>query len=62
VVERLEPLVKAAGLHFMEQPTNNLIGEWLRALAADPEAPRRMRGSTSVPLEPLIEAARADSR
>jgi glucosyl-3-phosphoglycerate synthase len=65
VVERIEPLVKAAGLHFMEHPTKDLIGEWLRALAADPEAPQRIRGSTGIPLrerDALVEAARAESR
>ena len=61
VVEALEPLIRAAGHHFMEQPTSALIGEWLRAIAADPEAPRRARGSTTVPLaahDRLLDAAR----
>lgn len=62
VVERLEPIIRDAGRHFMREPNSQLIGEWLRALAADPEAPRRARGTTAVPLADharLLDAARA---
>ena len=43
-VERLEPIVRDAGAQFMHEPSRDLIGEWLRAISADPEAPRRLLG------------------
>ena len=43
VVERFERLVAEAGLQFMEQPMSDQISEWLRAISADPEAPRGLR-------------------
>lgn len=57
LVERLEPLIRQAGLHFMRQPTKDLIGEWLRAIAADPSSPRLVAGPTQLPI-----AARATLR
>ena len=61
VVEKLEPIIRDAGRHFMREPHSQLIGEWLRAISADPEAPRRARGNATVPLADrarLLDAAR----
>jgi glucosyl-3-phosphoglycerate synthase len=61
IVERLEPLLRQAGQAFMDQPSKDLIGEWLRALAADPDAPRYVRGPTRIPVkarDDIMAAAR----
>ncbi|HVM44529.1 MAG TPA: glucosyl-3-phosphoglycerate synthase [Candidatus Thermoplasmatota archaeon] len=60
IVEALEPVLRDAGELFMQQPNKDLIGEWLRALSADPDAPRRMRPPPNVG-DKLLDAARADS-
>ncbi|HLE97765.1 MAG TPA: glucosyl-3-phosphoglycerate synthase [Candidatus Thermoplasmatota archaeon] len=64
VVEALEPLVAAAGEQFLREPTRDLIGEWLRAMSADPEAPARLHGRRTlrpVDRRDLAAAARVDS-
>lgn len=48
-VEQLEPIVREAGALFMQQPSRDLIGEWLRAISADPEAPKRLHGTVEPP-------------
>jgi glucosyl-3-phosphoglycerate synthase len=65
LVERLEPLLHEAGRQFVASPSRDLIGEWLRAIAADEEAPRRLRGPSAIPLKArasLLDAARESSR
>ena len=59
IVEALEPVLRDAGHLFMQQPNKDLIGEWLRALSADPDAPRKMRPPESARGR-LLDAARAD--
>ncbi|HET6405532.1 MAG TPA: glucosyl-3-phosphoglycerate synthase [Candidatus Thermoplasmatota archaeon] len=61
IVERLEPVLRDAGHLFMQQPSKDLIGEWLRALSADPDAPSRMRPPPVGARAKLTEAARMDS-
>ncbi|HVL49222.1 MAG TPA: glucosyl-3-phosphoglycerate synthase [Candidatus Thermoplasmatota archaeon] len=64
VVETLEPLITEAGRGFMTAPSKDQIGEWLRAIAADPESPQRMRGLKAVPVgerAKLLAAARQDT-
>lgn len=56
-VERLEPLIRDAGHQFMESPSRDLIGEWLRAISADEEAPERLRGSRRVPVREVTRVA-----
>lgn len=61
VVEALEPVLRDAGQLFMGQPSKDLIGEWLRALSADADAPRRIRPASAIPLkarDALVDAAR----
>ena len=48
VVERFERLVVDAGRLFAAEPLADQISEWLRAISADPEAPRRLRGSRTL--------------
>ena len=50
VVERFERLVADAGRVFAAEPMADQISEWLRAISADPEAPRRLRGSRTLTL------------
>ena len=60
-VERLDPIIREAGDQFRAEPSKDLIGEWLRAISADPDAPERLRPATSIPVkarEGLIDAAR----
>jgi glucosyl-3-phosphoglycerate synthase len=62
VAERFETLVAQAGRAFLQAPLSQQISEWLRATSADPEAPRRLRGSCVPTLKEtslLREAARA---
>ena len=61
-VERLEPILREGGDQFQREPSKDLIGEWLRALSADEEAPRRIR-PMSLPRkarDDLLEAARRE--
>lgn len=61
-VEAIEPILREAGESFRVEPNRDLIGEWLRAISADPEAPRRIRPASNIPLkarEALLDAARA---
>lgn len=52
-VEALEPIVANAGALFMKEPSRDLIGEWLRAISADPESPRRLHGAHSTRRVPV---------
>jgi len=64
LAETLEPLLREAGNQFMMEPTKDLIGEWLRAISADPEAPRRMRGTRTLTIhdaQSLAEDAVSDA-
>lgn len=44
-VETLEPILRDAGMLFMREPSRDLIGEWLRAISADPTAPARLHAA-----------------
>lgn len=62
-VERMEPLLGEAGQAFKREPSKDLIGEWLRAISADPDAPRRIRPASDIPQkarEKLMDAARLE--
>lgn len=59
VIETFEPLIAAAGDRFRSQPSARLIGEWLRAVVADPDAPAAIRKTaTARDADRLREAAR----
>lgn len=65
VVETLEPLIEEAGRQFARAPSADLIGEWLRAISADPEAPARLHGRRLIPESAersLRDAARSEVR
>jgi len=65
VVEALEPILRDAGHLFAQQPSRDQLGEWLRALSADPEAPARLHGQRTLPVkgrDALLEAALQDGR
>lgn len=62
-VERIEPLLRDAGHLFRQEPSKDLIGEWLRALSADAQAPAKIRPASTIPvkqLDRLISAARTE--
>ena len=62
-VERIEPLLRDAGHLFRQEPSKDLIGEWLRAISADATAPSRIRPASTIPvkqLDCLVEAARTE--
>lgn len=60
LVETLEPILREAGAQFMREPSRDLIGEWLRAISADPDAPRRLLGLAE-PVRSVPVAGRAPS-
>lgn len=57
-VEGLEDVIVQAGEQFVRSPSADLIGEWLRAISADPEAPSRLRPR---PVTRKAEAALRDA-
>lgn len=60
-VECLEPILREAGQLFRQEPSKDLIGEWLRAMSADEGAARRLRPPTSISVkarEALVESSR----
>lgn len=62
-VERIEPIIREAGKLFREEPNKDLIGEWLRALSADENAPTKIRPASTIPvkqIDRLIDAARIE--
>ena len=65
VVEQFERLVAEAGRQFMGEPSKDQIGEWLRAISADPDAPRLLRPAplaSQRDADRLREAAFAEKR
>ena len=65
VVEQFERLVSEAGQAFLQAPMSDQISEWLRAISADPESPRRLRPArrlTVKEVEELRAAGAAETR
>ena len=58
-VERMEPLLRDAGHLFRNEPSKDLIGEWLRALSADADAPTRIRPASTIPVKQLDRLVKA---
>lgn len=59
LVERLEPILREAGEQFTREPSRDLIGEWLRAISADPESPARLHGTLPARSVPVAGPLRA---
>lgn len=61
VVERFERLVAEAGMAFLAAPTADQISEWLRAISADPESPRQLRGISERDADALRDAGLSET-
>lgn len=65
VVENFERLVSEAGHAYLHAPLSDQISEWLRAISADPESPKRLRPARRLTVKEtgeLREAGIAETR